>query len=441
VPPLAPENAAPQSAPATLAATWLYEPVPAPDFTLPDLRGGESRSLPALRGRPSVVLAWSAGAPRSVEALRSLAAGKDALAAAGVGVLAVALDPVGDAAKVRAAADASEVPVVHATKDVGLALAILYRHLFMGRPDMPLPTAFLIDAQGRVARIYREASFASEAAQDAARIDASPEERFARAVPFAGTFYSPAGTRNYLTYGHELLNQDLNAAALAAFERAAQATPNSSTLYRLGTLLAKSGQPARARNAFERALALKPDLAEASNDLGALLAQEGELPAAIERFRAALAAAPDYPDALNNLGYALLSTGQEQEARQFYEKALALQPDFPEALNNLGLLYGRAGDLERAETHFRDALARRSDYAEAANNLALVHVARGDSEGAVRLLNTFLETHPAADGLHITLAKIHLSEGRQAEGIAVLERVLQRDPKNLQALEILRAVR
>ena len=135
-----------------------------------------------------------------------------------------------------------------------------------------------------------------------------------------------------------------------------QANPGASTLYRLGTLLAKSGETARARDAYEQALALQPDLAEASNDLGALLAQAGDLDGGDRRFRAALAATPDYPDALNNLGYALLLTGHDAEARALYEKALALQPDFPEALNNLGLLLGRAGDMDRAERYFRDAL-------------------------------------------------------------------------------------
>ena len=46
------------------SASWLYEPFPAPDFSLPDLRG-EPRSLSALRGRPAVVLLWAAEAPAS----------------------------------------------------------------------------------------------------------------------------------------------------------------------------------------------------------------------------------------------------------------------------------------------------------------------------------------------------------------------------------------
>jgi Tetratricopeptide repeat len=38
----------------------------------------------------------------------------------------------------------------------------------------------------------------------------------------------------------------------------------------------------------------------------------------------------------------------------------------------------------------------------------------------------------------VTLAKIHFSAGRSKEGIAVLERLLQRNPRNPVALEMLR---
>ena len=114
-------------------------------------------------------------------------------------------------------------------------------------------------------------------------------------MPFPGTFHSPLPPRNYLPYGRELLDQGLEAAAIVAFERAAQANPSASTLYRLGTLLAKTGEPARARAAYERALALQPDLAEAINDLGALLAQAGDLDGAIARFRRRSPPRPSIP--------------------------------------------------------------------------------------------------------------------------------------------------
>jgi Tfp pilus assembly protein PilF len=359
------------------------------------------------------------------------------LAQAGVGALAIALDSPADLPRVRAASTAS-LPVILAGPELGLSYAILNRHLFMNRQDLRLPTAFLLDATGSVVKAYRDRVDVARILADAAAMGASPAERLTRAVPFAGTFYSPLPVRNYLPYGRELLDQRLDAAAVVAFERAAQANPSASTLYRLGTLLAKSGEAGRARAAFERALVMQPDLAEASNDLGALLAQGGDLEAAIERFRAALASTPEYPDALNNLGYALLLSGRDEEARALYEKALALQPDFPEALNNLGLLFGRAGDLDRAERHFRDALGRRGDYGEAANNLALVLVARGQSDAAVRLLEGFIGKTPQFEGAYVTLAKIHFSAGRSREGIGVLERLLQRNPTHPVALELLR---
>ena len=288
--------------------------------------------------------------------------------------------------------------MILAGPELGLSYAILNRHLFMNRQDLRLPTTFLLDATGRVVKAYRDSVDVARILADAAAIAASPAERLTRAVPFPGTFYSPLPSRNYLPYGRELLDQGLDAAAVVAFERAAQANPSASTLYRLGTLLAKSGEAGRARAAFERALVMQPDLAEASNDLGALLAQGGDLEAAIGRFRAALASTPEYPDALNNLGYALLLSGRDEEARALYEKALALQPDFPEALNNLGLLFGRSGDLDRAERYFRDALGRRADYGEAANNLALVLVARGQAAAAVSLLEGFIGKDAAVRG-------------------------------------------
>jgi Flp pilus assembly protein TadD/peroxiredoxin len=433
-----PSPAAPSSSkgrlPAGREASWLYEPFPAPDFSLADL-DGTTRSLAALGGHPAVVLLWSSEVGGSRAALETLAGGARALVNAGNGVLAIALDAPANVSRLREVSPAG-VPIIAATPELALSYAILNRHVFMNRQDLRLPTAFLLDRAGSVVKAYRDHVNVALITEDAATIDAPAAERLARAVPFRGTFYSPVPRRNYLPYGRELLDQKLETGAVVAFERAAQASPSAPTLYRLGTLLAKTGDDTRAQTAFERALSLQPDLAEASNDLGTLLARRGELDGAIEHFRAALASTPEYPDALNNLGYALLLEGHNEEARELYEKALALQPDFPEALNNLGLLRGRAGDLDAAERYFRDALMRRDDYGEAANNLALVLVARGQADAAIVLLQDFLVKNPAFDNTYITLAKIYLNAQRRAEGLAVLERLLLRNPTHPQAREL-----
>jgi tetratricopeptide (TPR) repeat protein/cytochrome oxidase Cu insertion factor (SCO1/SenC/PrrC family) len=418
------------------SATWLYEPFPAPDFSLQD-QSGRSRSLAALKGKPAVVLLGSFEVPASRAALETLERGAQALNQAGIGMIAIGIDPPRDKVSL-AGLGSGAVPVVVATPEVALSQAILYRHLFMNRQDLRLPSTLLIDAGGQVVRVYRARPDVAQIVKDSAGIDAAPAERLTRAVPFPGTFYSALPLRNYLPYGRELLDQGLESAAVVAFERAAQANPGAPTLYRLGTLLARTGESAPARAAFERALSLQPDLAEANNDLGALLAQGGDLEGAIGHFRAALASTPDYPDALNNLGYALLLTGHDDEARTLYEKALTLQPDFPEALNNLGLLFGRAGELDRAERYFRDALNRRRDYGEAASNLALVLISKGQPNEAISLLEAILKRAPEYEGGYVTLAKIYFSLGRSKEAVGVLERLLQRNPTHAVALELLR---
>jgi Flp pilus assembly protein TadD len=435
--PLGTDVAAPRAVPAP-DASWLFEPVPAPAFTLPD-QSGTSRS-PGNRGRPAVILLWSPRVEASRAALEALAAGAPRLARAGVDALGLTMEDAQTGTSVRLP-PAATLPVVQASKPVAIGYALLYRHLFMNRQDLPLPTALLLDASGAVVKVYRGGLDPAVVARDAATAgaDQSPAQRLSRAVPFAGTFYAPPARRNYLPYGHDLLDQGLENAAIDAFERAAAADPSAPVLYRLGSLLSTAGRPEQARAALERALTLQPDLAEASNDLGALLAREGRLEEAIARFRGAIAAEPDYPDALNNLGYALLLTGHPDEARTLYEKALALQPDFPDALNNLGMLLGQAGQLDRAEGYFRDALKRRAGYGEAANNLALVLVARGRPEAAITLLESFRQATPQYEGTYVTLAKIYFTTGHRAEAIASLQALLARHPSHPLAIELLRS--
>jgi hypothetical protein len=62
----------------------MYEPFPAPDFSLQDLAGG-TRSLAALSGRPSIVLLWTFDVIAARAALETLGRGAQELTRAGVG--------------------------------------------------------------------------------------------------------------------------------------------------------------------------------------------------------------------------------------------------------------------------------------------------------------------------------------------------------------------
>ena len=424
------------------SASWLYEPYPAPDFTVKDLQG-QPRSLASLRGRPALLLFWRTDVAPARAALRELANHAEDLTRAGAQVLAVSLDSEEDVAKVRAAARGLPVgvPVAFGTDAVGAVYTLLNRYLFVTKADLRLPTAFLLSAHGEIVRVYRDPVRAALVLADLPRIEAVASERRERAMAFPGKLYSTPGQRNAAQYGLELVEQGFEDAALAAFERAAKGDPNAFTLYSLGTLYMKSGQNGKAGSAFTRALEVKPDFAEASNGLGALLAQGGNLPAAIARFKVALEATPEYPDALNNLGYAFLQQGDGARARDLIQKALALQPDFPEAFNNLGIYYARQGDPVHTEEAFRRAVEKRPGYGEAGNNLALVLMAREDVAGAIAVLERLVRESPEFETTYVTLSRIYLSTGRSREGMQVLERLLQRNPNHPVAQQMVKELR
>jgi cytochrome c-type biogenesis protein CcmH/NrfG len=56
----------------------------------------------------------------------------------------------------------------------------------------------------------------------------------------------------------------------------------------------------------------------------------------------------------------------------------------------------------------------------------------------VALLEKFVTQTPEYESAYIFLARIHFSQSRDRDGLAVLERLLQRNPAHADGLELLR---
>jgi len=65
------------------------------------------------------------------------------------------------------------------------------------------------------------------------------------------------------------------------------------------------------------------------------LGQAGRIEEAIPHFERAVRLKPDYAEAHNNLGVALEKLGRTPEAIEHYQQALKLRADFPPARNAL----------------------------------------------------------------------------------------------------------
>ena len=78
--------------------------------------------------------------------------------------------------------------------------------------------------------------------------------------------------------------------------------------------------------AYKKALAIKPDHAEAHNNMGITLQKQGKLEEAIEAYNKALVIKPNFTEAYNNMGNAFKDQGKLEEAIGAYNKALAIKP-------------------------------------------------------------------------------------------------------------------
>lgn len=158
-----------------------------------------------------------------------------------------------------------------------------------------------------------------------------------------------------------------------SFERAEiliKKFPMSAILHSIrGASLKGLGQHELAIKSYSNALAIKPDYAEAYNNMGVSLQDQGKLQDAIRAFKKALAIKPNYAEAHNNIGIVLSEQEKPEEAIRAYKMALGIKPKFSEAYNNLGSAFSEQEKIEEAIEAYNHAVTINPYYAEAYKNM------------------------------------------------------------------------
>ena len=117
----------------------------------------------------------------------------------------------------------------------------------------------------------------------------------------------------------------------------------------------ESGAPTEAIEAFRRALALDPTMADGHVNLGRLYHLMGERGRAEAHYRDAVRLAPEDPVPHFNLGVLMEEQGRREEAVHAYLQAVHRDPDFGDAHCNLGLLLESLGRRQEAVQHLMAA--------------------------------------------------------------------------------------
>ncbi|WP_460182189.1 O-linked N-acetylglucosamine transferase, SPINDLY family protein, partial [Thermopirellula anaerolimosa] len=190
----------------------------------------------------------------------------------------------------------------------------------------------------------------------------------AGALHFLGLIYSARGDHT---------------AALELIERSLRFCGTKAVYWNnYGAVLKKMGRPAEARAAFGRAIALRPEYADAWSNLGLIHLEQGEWEEAESCLRHALRLAPRHADALRHLARVAHAKGETEEAVRLCHDSLAAAPQQVETLTQLGEIYCGAKRFAEAAEAFRRVIAARPDSADAHLNLGLVYNDLGEEERA-----------------------------------------------------------
>ncbi len=225
----------------------------------------------------------------------------------------------------------------------------------------------------------------------------------------------------------------------------------------LGLELLNQGDLAAAAVHFREALRVKPDYAEAHNNLGLVYLREalqaptpsgrfeaavpivpgrpalpvsppgGELAEAADEFRTALRINPDYRDASSNLNLALQHSGEPGIIGQ-YQAALQTKPNDVDTRNDLGLALLQAGRVPEATAQFQQVLQARPAYIDARNNLGLALLQTGHPADAVGQFQQALRIKPDFAEAHNNLGLALAQMGRYREAIAHYQQALRFKP-------------
>ena len=167
--------------------------------------------------------------------------------------------------------------------------------------------------------------------------------------------------------------------------------PNhADALHLLGILATQTGEPDVALELIDRAISIKPTVADFYDNKGDALVALGRYDEAITARRKAISLNPRFVRSYYLLGNLLGDMGRIDEAIATYQSAVQLQPNDADINNNLGYAYFMRDRLDEAFAAMTEAARLRPNSAQIEMNLGHVWLARADHEKAMACFNRAL---------------------------------------------------
>jgi len=228
--------------------------------------------------------------------------------------------------------------------------------------------------------------------------------------------------------------------------------------FNLGSALAKEGDPEKAMDQYQKALAIYPDSPEIHNNMGTAMARTGNLDNATFHFRQALQLSPDYAEAHINLANTLIEKKDLDTAIKHYRRALAISPghnsvgdrlekllafknqfettimqieaqlatdpDNPELYYQIGNLYEKNARVDQAMEQFRKAAELKPEFWEALYRQALIHAGKKEYSKSIALFKQIASLRPDDASIFYNIACLYSLQDRKDDAVDWLEKAI-----------------
>lgn len=237
----------------------------------------------------------------------------------------------------------------------------------------------------------------------------------------------------------ELLAKDgLVAEGIDVLERARKADPSSYELvFALGGAYLVKGDPARALEAYDQALALKPDSVMALRQAAAIAERRDELERSLSYWMRARKLAADDPEILLGFGRVCLKMDLLDDAQPALTRAASLRPTDSAYQYTLAVAKVGKRQYEAAQALLEPLVLKRPDDAQLHYALGSVHYMQGHLVEAAAQLRESLRLDADQLASPYYLALVARDEGHDAEAIERLEALLRRYPDHASSCEAL----
>jgi Flp pilus assembly protein TadD/thiol-disulfide isomerase/thioredoxin len=399
------------------ATLRLVSPLAMPPLPYQSLTG-EDRKLETDGGRPLLVNLWASWCKPCLEELKDFSNRAEQLKAANLELIALSVDGLGDdeSSPQRAAKYLESIDFPFRSGKASEAIVDRLQELHdlqtTLRPPLPLPTSFLIDAQGRLIAIYKGPVSVDDILEELAFEGQTREQRFRHASAMSGrviknkvaqrTFDMIEAERRF-NFASWLQQHGFETQAADQYRTVLDIWPNSAKANTdFASALMRQGQLQPAEDHLKKALEIEPGSSRTHLRLGNLYFKQGQLSLALNHLEKAHQLSPADVSMVNNLGTIYGQLGDHQGAIDEFAKAIQLMPGEPGGYNNLAWLYATCPDNKFRNTEKAISLASKACELTGWNNsstldtLATANAQAGNFADAVRWQTKAMEFAPQA---------------------------------------------